>query len=134
MSAILFPVEGNPIEIDYTGKVEQIQACVNGYFELINFAIEDVEFEAWINEEGRLLKLPANDFVSDVIGFAYQDRDFMVYGDVLITAPTDDGDSRGLNAYETNLINSMYNARVIAIRLTNLLERFVATPPMHTLN
>ena len=136
MIAVLFPAEGNPLEMEYKGTLEQLQSAVNGYVERIPFTIDDHILEAWVNEEGRLLNLPANDFVSDMIGFSYRDRNFMAFGDILITAPDehDLSTSRGLNESEISLLRSMWNARQVAMELMSMIDRIAPQPPMHTLN
>ena len=133
MMAVLFPAEGNPVEIEYTGKLSDLQNAVNGYIERVQFDLEGRSFEAWVNEEGLLLGLPTNEFISDLIGFSFRNRDFTVVGNVLITAPAG-GESRGLNEEEIGLFRSMWNARQMAMQLMAMIDDLPPAPPMHTLN
>lgn len=138
MRAILFEVDNTPLEIEYTGELSQLQAAVDGYIQPIEFRLEDNYFTAWVNEEGLLRGLPENEFITDLIGYAFQDRNFRVVGNVLIVGQGVDGDTRGLTDDEVHTLQSMWNARALAMNLITLVEDAVKDvpppPPMHTLN
>lgn len=138
MRAVLFAINETPMEIEYTGELSQLQAAVNGLVECVQFRIEDHYFDAWVNEEGILRGLPKNEFISDLIGFAFQNKEFGIVGNVLITGQAVDGETRGLSDEELETLRSMWNAHALAMHITGLIEEAVKhvppAPPMHTLN
>jgi len=138
MTAVLFRVNETPMEIDYTGELSQLQAAVGGLVECIQFRLDDQYFDAWVNEEGLLRGLEENAFVSDLIGYAFQNRGFMVVGDVLITGQAVDGETRALSQAELETLKSMWNAHALAMQMTEVIREVVKdvppAPPMHTLN
>jgi hypothetical protein len=138
MTAVLFRVNETPMELEYTGELSQLQAAVGGYVECIQFRINDQYFDAWVNEEGLLRGLEENAFVSDLIGYAFQNREFMVVGDVLITGQAVDGETRALSQEELDTLRSFWNTHALAMHLTDVIRDIVKDvpppPPMHTLN
>lgn len=138
MRAILFEVDNDPLEIEYTGELSQLQAAVNGLVECVQFRLEDKYFDAWVNEEGILRGLPENEFISDLLGFAFQNKDFRIVGNVLITGQAVDGETRGLSDDELETLRSMWNTHALLMQITGVIEEAVKQvpppPPMHTLN
>ena len=138
MRAVLFEINETPMEIEYTGELSQLQSAVNGLVECVQFRIEDKYFDAWVNEEGLLRGLPENEFISDLIGFAFQNKEFRIVGNVLITGQSVDGETRGLSDDEMETLHSMWNAHALAMHVTTLIEEAIKdvppAPPMHTLN
>jgi hypothetical protein len=99
---------GNPeakIIEKFDHSLENLQTFVGGYIEAIR--VND-SITIWINEEGKLIELPPNFYLTNQDGQAYD----IVVGDVLIAGTDHEGETVSLTDEEIKEIQERFINRV----------------------
>ena len=88
-------------EFDEKNSLAFLQKEVGGLIERIPYfdELEEMKIDAWINEEGKLKKLPPSMIV-------YQDEELIdvICGDIVFTKFTEDGETVGLDENDIDYI------------------------------
>lgn len=88
-------------EVEDSFDYKDMQEIVGGLIE--NLSVTD-RVDMWLNDEGKLLPLPTNIFLS--YGGKLCDS---VQGDIFFTTHNDEGDTTGLDEEDEKIIWSMFN-------------------------
>jgi hypothetical protein len=81
MKAILITPENEIEVLDEDFDLKTIQSYLGGWIEVVNFGPDNPHFFAYINEEGKLNGLPANEIVTT---FWYNSGQQILLGDVIV--------------------------------------------------
>jgi len=101
--ALLIKANGETSVINFTDQTayEVISGSVGGYIQSISV---EGNIDLWVNEEGKLNRLPYNHKATEIWKLYFGDTDVMS-GDVVITGGADeDGNSNGLSIESRNKI------------------------------
>jgi hypothetical protein len=101
MKAIAISTEGGITELVDVG-LETLQTAVGGYIEAVTLSHRAT---LWLNEEGKLKKLPHNPYAQQLWDNVYGAKTDYIVGDVVVTGGTDDeGETISLTDAQVNEI------------------------------
>lgn len=95
------------VEFEVGNSYETLKTAVNGWIECVHLPSFGVDM--WVNEEGKLIRLPLNYHGSALWAKEYGATDLMV-GDIILTGGADDeGETLGLTDTQlNNLMNYLF--------------------------